>query len=220
VVQTQERLQHDFRALLARERVLPVVVIDDPDQARPLADALRAGGLGCIEVTLRTPAALEAIRRIRAMGQLKVGAGTVLDAEQVRAARDAGAEFIVAPGLDLDVVDTARSLHLPVLPGIATATELMAARRLGLDLLKFFPAEALGGAATLRAFASLVPGVGFVPTGGVSERNCAGYLDVPAVVACGGTWLAPRELLAAADDAAIAGRAAAASALAVAAGGR
>ena len=187
----------DFRAVLGRERLLPVVVVDAARDAPPLAEALRDGGLGLVEVTLRTPAALDAIDRIREAPGMRVGAGTVLDASQVAAAYAAGAGFIVSPGLERDVVEAARALGLPVVPGIATATELMAARRLGLDLVKFFPAAALGGVDALRGLASLAPTIGFVPTGGVTELNLADYLGVPDVVACGGTWIAPRDLIAA-----------------------
>lgn len=186
---------NDFRAILHRERVLPVVVVDVASYAPMLAEALRDGGLGLIEVTLRTPAALDAIERIRSMPGVVVGAGTVLDARQVSVAHAAGARFIVSPGLDHDVVNAARAHGLPIVPGIATATELMAARRLDLDLVKFFPAASLGGVDTLRGLASLLPAMGFVPTGGVTERNLADYLGVPGVVACGGTWIAPREFV-------------------------
>ena len=187
----------DFRAVLGRERLLPVVVVEAARDAPSLAEALRDGGLGLLEVTLRTPAALEAIDRIRAAPGMRVGAGTVLDASQVAAAHAAGAGFIVSPGLDRDVVEAARALGLPVVPGVATATELMAARRLSLDVVKFFPAAALGGVDALRGLASLAPAIGFVPTGGVTERNLADYLSVPGVVACGGTWIAPPDLIAA-----------------------
>lgn len=187
----------DFRAVLGRERLLPVVVVEAARDAPSLAEALRDGGLGLLEVTLRTPAALEAIDRIRAAPGMRVGAGTVLDASQVAAAHAAGAGFIVSPGLDRDVVEAARALGLPVVPGVATATELMAARRLSLDVVKFFPAAALGGVDALRGLASLAPAIGFVPTGGVTERNLADYLGVPGVVACGGTWIAPPDLIAA-----------------------
>jgi len=204
----------DFHAALGRERLLPVVVVDAARDAPPLVEALRDGGLGLIEVTLRTPAALEAIDRIRAVPGMRVGAGTVLDPGQVTAAHAAGAGFIVSPGLDLDLVAAARALGLPVIPGIATATELMAARRAGLDLVKFFPAAALGGIDALRALSSIAPATRFVPTGGITERNLASYLGVPGVVACGGTWIAPRELVESGRFAEIARRAGAARAIA------
>ncbi|HZO95965.1 MAG TPA: bifunctional 4-hydroxy-2-oxoglutarate aldolase/2-dehydro-3-deoxy-phosphogluconate aldolase [Gaiellaceae bacterium] len=182
-------------ARLARARVLPVATIDDPDRAADACAALARGGIRCIEVAFRSEAAAAALERARAVEGFLLGAGTVLSAEQARAAADAGADFAVAPGLNEEVVDACRELGLPFFPGIATPSELDRARRLGLRTLKVFPAEQLGGPGFLRALSAAYPDVGFLPTGGVGPDTLAGYLAVPAVVACAGTWLVKRELL-------------------------
>jgi 2-dehydro-3-deoxyphosphogluconate aldolase/(4S)-4-hydroxy-2-oxoglutarate aldolase len=201
-------------ARMARDAIVAVVVIDDARNATPLAAALAAGGCGLIEVTLRTTAALPAITAIASNRAVTVGAGTVLNAAQVRTAQAAGARFIVSPGLDAAVVETARSLNLPVVPGISTACELQAAWNLGLRLVKFFPANIAGGAPAIRVLASVFHEMRFMPTGGISESNLADYLAIPAVIACGGSWLAPAELIAAGDFPEIARRTAAALSIA------
>lgn len=188
---------------VCRQRVLPVVVVDDPATVEPLGAALAAGGARVVEVTLRTDAALGAIEQLVAGGSLVVGAGTVLRPEQVDAAKAAGASFVVSPGLDLDVVARCRELELPVLPGVATASEITAALRAGLALLKFFPAEACGGVALLRALHGPFPEVRFVPTGGLTAANAADYLRLPFVPAIGGSWMVAPALLAAGDYGAI-----------------
>lgn len=176
-----------------------VVIVDDPRQAEPMAAALIEGGIDQIELTLRTPAALEAIRRIRqAFPQAGIGAGTLLEPAQVRAAVDAGATFGVAPGLNPDVVKAARVAGLPFAPGVCTPTEIERALGLGCGLLKFFPAETLGGARHLRITASPFShlGVRYMPLGGITLQTAESYLKEPAVIALGGSWIAPRELIA------------------------
>ena len=191
---------------ISRTRVLPVVVIDDAAQAVPLAEALVAGGLPTIEITLRTPAALAAIRAIRqAMPQMLVGAGTILGIEQLHQAVDAGAQFGVAPGLADAVVARAQELKLPFFPGVMTPGEVERARSAGCNVLKFFPAEAAGGITMLQALAGPYShtGVKFIPTGGIKRESLSAYLAQPIVFAVGGSWLAEKKLLAARDWAAI-----------------
>lgn len=188
---------------LARSRIVPVIVLDDPRQARPLADALLAGGISCAEITLRTPAGLAAVAELASRDDLLVGAGTVLTAHQVDAAVDAGAQFIVSPGLGLDVVDRARRRGVTVLPGVATATELQAAAGAGLGAVKFFPAGALGGLGMLDALSGPFPGMRFMPSGGVTAANAGAYLAHPAVFAVGGSWMVPRAVVNAGDAATI-----------------
>lgn len=175
-------------------RIVPVIVIDDPADAVPLARALVAGGLPCAEVTFRTARAAEALRRMAAdVPDLLAGAGTVLTPEQAAAARDAGARFVVAPGLSVAVVEYCLSHDVPVFPGVATPTEIESALRLGLRTVKFFPAEALGGLAYLKAIAAPYGGLEFMPTGGINAENLRGYLAFDRVVACGGSWMAPAD---------------------------
>lgn len=176
---------------LAGLRVVPVVTIDAAADAGGLADALAAGGLPIAEVTFRTDAAAEAIRAIcAARPDVLVGAGTVLDATTVDEALEAGAEFIVAPGLNPHVVERCLERGVAAVPGVATPTEIEAALALGLRLLKFFPAEAMGGPGYLSAMSAPYRGVRFMPTGGINPANLASYLALPNVVAAGGTWIA------------------------------
>lgn len=185
-------------ARLRAARIVPVIVIDDPEDAVPLARALASGGLACAEITFRTPRAAEALRRIASeVPELFVGAGTVLTPEQARAARDAGAQFIVAPGFGPRMVDYCLEHQLPVYPGICTPTEVEAALEKGLRTLKFFPAEQSGGLAFLKAIAGPYVGVDFMPTGGITASNVASYLAFNRVVACGGSWMAPADWIAA-----------------------
>lgn len=179
-------------------RVIPVVVIDDAADARELAAALSRGGIRCAEITLRTPAGLDAIRAIarEADPGFAVGAGTVLDVDQFDAAADAGATFVVSPGLDPAIVQRAEDRGISVLPGVATATEAQHARRLGLRTVKFFPADRLGGLATISALAAPFTDLAFVPSGGVSAANIGEYLAHPAVPAVSGSWMVSRQLLA------------------------
>ncbi len=185
-----------FAARLAEVRVVPVVTIDDAADAVGLAEALAQGGLPMAEVTFRTAAAADAIAAIRAARpDALVGAGTVLDPATVDRAVDAGAEFIVAPGFGPAVVARAAERGVAMLPGAATPTEIEMALAAGLSLVKFFPAEASGGVGYIRAIAAPYREVRFVPTGGVTAANLAAYLALPAVVACGGTWIAPPDAI-------------------------
>jgi 2-dehydro-3-deoxyphosphogluconate aldolase/(4S)-4-hydroxy-2-oxoglutarate aldolase len=173
-----------------------VVVLEHADAAEPLAGALVAGGLHCAEITFRTAAAAESIRRMASHPELVVGAGTVLSAAQVDQAVDAGARFIVSPGFGPAVVRRCQELGVPVFPGVATATEIQMALDAGLTTVKFFPAEQLGGIAMIKALAAPFRSVRFIPTGGVTTANLAGYLGTPAVLAVGGTWMVAADLLA------------------------
>lgn len=184
---------------LAAIGIVPVVVLDDSSQVEPLADALVAGGLPCAEVTFRTPAAEAAVRALANRTDLLVGAGTIITAEQVDLAADAGARFLVSPGLSLDVVHRAQELGIPILPGIATASEAQAAVSAGLREVKFFPAELSGGLGMLTALAGPFPDLTFMPSGGVNLANAANYLRHPSVFAVGGSWMVPRECLQAGD---------------------
>ena len=188
-----------FPDVLLSRRLVPVVVLADATRAEGLADALVAGGLDVAEVTFRTPAAEEVIRRMAKHPDLAVGAGTVVSAEQVDVAADAGARFVVSPGLSRPVVERARDRGVPVLPGVVTPSEVIAALDLGIDTLKFFPAAQYGGVATLQALAAPFPDVRFVPTGGVSPENLADYLSLPHVPAVGGSWMVRPELVEAGD---------------------
>ncbi|HMB76311.1 MAG TPA: bifunctional 4-hydroxy-2-oxoglutarate aldolase/2-dehydro-3-deoxy-phosphogluconate aldolase [Kiloniellaceae bacterium] len=178
--------------------VIPVLVIEDLAAAGPLARALAAGGLKALEVTLRTPAALDAIRAMtEAAPDAVVGAGTLLTPEDVRAAKAAGARFGVSPGCTGRLLDAADAAGLPMLPGVATPSEAMAAAERGLTHLKFFPAEQNGGVPTLKAWVGPLPHLTFCPTGGVSEKNARDYLQLPNVACVGGSWVAPKDLVAA-----------------------
>lgn len=193
--------------------VVPVVVIDDAARARGTGTALRDGGLPVIEVTLRTDAALAAIAALADDPDLLVGAGTVVTVRQVEQAVEAGARFVVSPGFRGDVVGRCADLGVPVLPGIATASEVMAALATGLHTVKFFPADVLGGVPAIEALAAPFPQVSFVPTGGIGPADVARYLAVPQVVAVGGSWVASRRAISAGDFATIAAQAGAAAAL-------
>jgi 2-dehydro-3-deoxyphosphogluconate aldolase / (4S)-4-hydroxy-2-oxoglutarate aldolase len=193
----------DIGPMLRGTRIIPVLTVPSVAMAGPLAEALAAGGARCAEVTFRTPAAEEVLRRMAAHGGLSVGAGTVLTPEQAERAVAAGAEFVVSPGFDADVVQRCQQLDVPVVPGVATATELQAALKSGVQTVKLFPAERLGGVATLAALAAPFPGVQFVPTGGIGPDQVSGYLAHPAVLAVGGSWMAPVDHLERGDYSAI-----------------
>jgi 2-dehydro-3-deoxyphosphogluconate aldolase/(4S)-4-hydroxy-2-oxoglutarate aldolase len=174
--------------------VVPVLTIPDLDCALPLAEALVSGGLPVLEITLRTAAGLGAIRAIAdAVPGAIVGAGTVRSAAEFEAAVDAGSRFVVSPGLTEGLIAAATRSSVPLIPGIATASELMRAREAGFDHVKFFPAEAAGGVATLKALGGPFPDMRFCPTGGVSLANIADYLALDAVVTVGGTWMTPAD---------------------------
>jgi len=185
--------------VLRGHRVVPVVVLEDPASADDLGAALVAGGLPVAEVTFRTPGAGEVLRRLAQRDDLAVGAGTVRTAEQVDLAHEAGARFVVSPGLSAAVVRRCQALDLPVIPGVSTASEIMAALDLGLETVKFFPAEACGGLPTIKALSAPFPQVRFVPTGGVTAQNAPAYLAHPAVAAVGGSWMVAPGLLAAGE---------------------
>lgn len=175
--------------------IVPVIVLEDPDLARPLANALVEGGLPCAEVTFRTARAADALKLMAQDTRLVVGAGTVLTVEQVDAAIEAGATYIVTPGYSRDVVRACQERDVPVIPGVATPTEIQMALRDGITLLKFFPAEAIGGTRALSAMAAPFPGLRFIPTGGISVDNLESYLALPSVVAIGGSWMVPAGLI-------------------------
>jgi len=180
--------------------VVPLVRADDPETAVAVSNALANGGLSIVEVVLRTPGARDCLEAIvKELPEVRAGAGTVLNAEQAADALRRGAAFLVSPGLDRNVVAAARDAGVPIFPGVATATELQAASNLGLETVKFFPAAIAGGVAAIKTFASVFGHMRFMPTGGVDARNLEDYLALPQVLACGGSWLTPREAVEAGD---------------------
>lgn len=186
--------------ILTGQPVIPVIVIDDVAKAVPMAKALVAGGLPAIEITLRTEGALDAIRAIAdAVPDAIVGAGTVLNAEQYAQAVAAGSRFVVSPGFTPELAEAANGASVPLLPGCVTSSEIMAALEEGYTHLKFFPAEQAGGAAYLKSLSSPFGGVRFCPTGGVSVANAGDYLALPNVICVGGSWVAPKDAVAAGD---------------------
>ena len=189
---------------LEAKRVVPLVQSDDPKTALKISEALLEGGLDVLEVVLRTDAALDCLEAIaKEFPHAHVGAGTVLSADQSREVIRRGASFIVSPGLDTASVKVANDEGLPILPGISTATELQQAWNLGLRTVKLFPASLVGGPKMIKALSSVFRDVRFMPTGGVSAANLTEYLSVPAVLACGGSWLTPADAIAKGDFAAI-----------------
>ena len=207
----------DIVETLKAAGIIPVIVIEDEAKAVPLARALVDGGLPVLEVTFRTKAAAAAIAKIRAeVPDAVVGAGTLLTKDQVAAAKEAGAVFGVAPGFDPAIVAYAGGIGLPMVPGIATASELSQALTAGVPMVKFFPAEAAGGVKMIKNLlgAFRFTGVKFMPTGGINAVNVKDYLAVPEIVACGGTWIVPKDALAANDWDAIRRLAAEAAAIA------
>ena len=194
--------------------VIPVIVIDRLEDAVPLAQALVDGGVKVLEVTLRTPVALQAISAMaQAVPGAIVGAGTIRSAADARAAKQAGAVFGVSPGYTAEVGAACREIGLPLLPGVATASEVMAAQADGLSFLKFFPATAAGGIPMLKALGGPFPDVGFCPTGGISLQTAPDFLSLPNVKVCGGSWLTPADAVKASDWARITQLAREASAL-------
>jgi 2-dehydro-3-deoxyphosphogluconate aldolase/(4S)-4-hydroxy-2-oxoglutarate aldolase len=194
--QAQSVAAHRIAALAP---IIPVLVVDDPAHAAPLARALVRGGLPALEVTLRTPCALEVIAEMAAVEGGAVGAGTLLTPQDVENAKAAGATFGVSPGATQRLIDACIANDLPLLPGAATASEVMALYEQGFDMLKFFPAEASGGAPALKAIGAPIPQVSFCPTGGVSVANAHAYLSLPNVVCAGGSWVAPKAAVEAGD---------------------
>lgn len=182
--------------VMTGQTVIPVLLIDKAQDAVPLARALAKGGLPAIEITLRTKAALDAIRTVAEdVPEAIVGAGTILNAAQYEQAANAGSKFIVSPGATDAILDAAENSPVPLLPGCATASEVMALRERGYTHVKFFPAEQAGGAAYLKALSSPLAGTFFCPTGGISLSNAMSYLSLPNVLCIGGSWIAPKELV-------------------------
>ncbi len=187
---------------IAASRVVPVIIINDPEKAAPLGDALLAGGLQAAEITFRTEHAATCIRRMaEGCPELLVGAGTILDANQVNDAKEAGAQFAVSPGLSLEVIATADNTGLPLAPGIMTPGEVTGAIQSGCKVLKFFPAESAGGPQHLKSIAAPFKHLGlkYIPTGGITAASAPSYLEIPGVIAVGGSWVAPPALIEAGD---------------------
>ena len=200
--------------ILALGPVMPVIVIDDSQHAVPLAEALLRGGLKTIEITLRTPAALDAIRAVAAAcPDIVIGAGTVTRPDLAAAARDAGAAFAVSPGTTAAVIDGCRAADLPLLPGASSVSEIMALQEAGFDAVKFFPANAAGGTSFIKSLISPLPGISVCPTGGITQVTAPDWLALANVPCVGGSWVAPQTDIAAGEFDAIAGRAQAAAAL-------
>ena len=176
--------------------IVPVVVLDDAKDAAPLAKALCDGGLACAEVTFRTDAAEESIRIMsQQFPEMLVGAGTVLTTEQVNRAIDAGAKFIVSPGLNPTIVDYCIKRNIPILPGCSTPSDVEVALEYGLNVVKFFPAEPAGGLNYIKAISAPYTNVKFMPTGGINPKNVSSYLENPAILACGGSWMVKKDLV-------------------------
>lgn len=186
-----------FSDHLRRSPIIPVLVVDRVEHAEPLATALAAGGLTVVEVTLRTPAALEVIRCMKQVSGLTVGAGTVLTSGDVDNAVTAGADFIVTPGTPISLVPALRGAGVPVIPGVQTVSEILTRIEDGFQILKLFPAEQCGGVGLLKAIAGPLPSVQFCPTGGIDQSKASAYLALKSVVAVGGSWIAPASALAA-----------------------
>ncbi len=196
---TPQSASQAARDIAALAPIIPVLVVEKAEQAAPLAEALVAGGLPALEVTLRTPAALDVIREMAKVPGGIVGAGTLLTPEDVRAAKEAGATFGVSPGATDILLDACEAEDLPLLPGAATASEAMRLFERGYDMLKFFPASAAGGAPLLKGIGAPIPQVSFCPTGGISMKNAHEYLSLPNVICAGGSWVAPADAVNAGD---------------------
>lgn len=188
-----------LRSVLTLAPVVPVIILDDVDAARGLAEALVAGGLPILEVTLRTPNALKVMAEMGKVKGAVVGSGTVRSAEHMKASVDAGCQFMVSPGASERVLDWADEVSIPLLPGIGTPTEAMSAAERGYQFLKFFPAEAMGGVPVLKAFASPLPDITFCPTGGIDLAKARTYLALPNVICVGGSWIVPNDAIVARD---------------------
>ncbi|AKR57038.1 keto-deoxy-phosphogluconate aldolase [Devosia sp. H5989] len=188
-----------LRSVLSLAPVIPVIILDDVDAARPLAEALVAGGLPVLEVTLRTPNALRVIAEMAKVPGAIVGSGTVRSPLQMEQSVHAGCQFMVSPGASPRLLDAADEIGIPLLPGIGTPTEAMTASERGYSFLKFFPAEAMGGAPVLKAFASPLPDITFCPTGGIDVEKARTYLALPNVICVGGSWIMPQDAIASGD---------------------
>jgi 2-dehydro-3-deoxyphosphogluconate aldolase / (4S)-4-hydroxy-2-oxoglutarate aldolase len=180
---------------LGEIRLVPVVILEDAANAEPLAQALIAGGLPCAEITFRTAAAAESIKRIAKYKEICLGAGTVLSVDQVKLAVDSGAQFIVSPGFNPKVVAYCVENKIPITPGICTPTEIEMGLECGLNIFKFFPAEAYGGLKTLKAISAPYGMIKFIPTGGIDAKNVRDYLAFKQVFACGGSWMVTKEMI-------------------------
>ena len=185
----------DILEQLKKMRIMPIVAIQDAKDSMQLADTLIEGGLPCAEITFRTAAAIHAMRIMAQRGDILVGAGTVLKVDQVKAAVDAGAQFMVSPGFNPKVAGYCVENNIIITPGISTPSDIEAALDFGLEVLKFFPAEAFGGLKTLKAMSGPYATVKFIPTGGISPKNLLDYLQFSKVLACGGTWVAKSALI-------------------------
>ncbi len=194
--------------------IVPVVVLEDEAQAVPTARALLRGGINAMEITFRTAAAKGSIARVAAeVPEIIVGAGTVINVEQLRDAVAAGAKFIVSPGSDEEVIREAARLDVPIVPGVATPSEIMLGLKLGIKVFKFFPAEVYGGVKAIKALCGPFPQISFIPTGGISQANAADYLKNPRIRAVGGSWMVSRDMISAGDFDQIAEKSAEATAL-------
>ena len=194
--------------------VVPVVVLENEEQAVPTAKALLAGGINAMEITFRTAAAKGSIARVaKEVPDMIVGAGTVVNVEQLHDAVDAGAQFIVSPGSAEDVIASAIQMGVPVTPGVVTPSEIMMGLKLGLKVFKFFPAESFGGLKTIKALCGPFPQIRFIPTGGINQDNAAEYFRHPKILAVGGSWMVTKDMVAAGDFAGITAKSAAATAL-------
>ena len=181
---------------IARCGIIPVVVLDSPEQALPTARALLAGGIDVMEITFRTAAARDSIAAVaQKMPDMIVGAGTVINAAQLEQAAEAGAQFIVCPGTDRNVILAAQARDLPVVAGVVTPSEIMLGLSLGLDVFKFFPAEAYGGLKTIKALSGPFPQIRFIPTGGIDQDNAADYFKSPKILAVGGCWIVSTDMV-------------------------
>jgi 2-dehydro-3-deoxyphosphogluconate aldolase/(4S)-4-hydroxy-2-oxoglutarate aldolase len=210
----EEEMAVSIKEVMTTSPVMPVMVINNLEQAVPLARALVEGGLKVLEITLRTPVALDAIRRIKAeVPGAIVGAGTIINVQTLHNAIDAGAEFIVSPGVTDNLLDAALETSIPLLPGVITPSEVMRLLDKGISSMKFFPAEAAGGIPMLKSIAGPLPQVTFCPTGGVNPKNAPEYLALSNVACVGGSWMAPADLVDAGDWAEITRRAAEAAKL-------
>ena len=194
--------------------VVPVVVLDDAELAVPTAKALLKGGINAMEITFRTAAAKASIAKVAAeVPEMIVGAGTVINVEQLHDAVEAGAKFIVSPGSDADVISEAAKIGVAMIPGVVTPSEIILGLKLGIKVFKFFPAESYGGLKTLKALSGPFPQIKFIPTGGISQANAADYFKNPKVLAVGGSWMVSKDMINAGDFDAIAEKSAAATAL-------
>jgi 2-dehydro-3-deoxyphosphogluconate aldolase / (4S)-4-hydroxy-2-oxoglutarate aldolase len=188
-----------LKSILSAAPVVPVIIHDDVSTARNLAEALVAGGLPNLEITLRTPNALKVMEEMAKVEGAVVGSGTVRRKKDMKASRDAGCQFMVSPGAPLALLEAAEDISIPLLPGIASPTEAMAASLMGYSYLKFFPAEAMGGTPVLKAFASPLPDITFCPTGGIDIEKAKIYLGLSNVICVGGSWVIPADAIAAGD---------------------